>query len=1572
MRSGRKLGAALALTTAAAGLALVATPASPAQAAPGDGTIKVRVVQDYNGDGGWDDAFIEPGLAGVNVQVTNQAGVTQTLQTDADGLVTIEGPPGSYRIVAENPDPSTLEPAPAHESDASADTPAVKWLSPNEEFITVAANQTREMTTAFWDSSDYCQSNPLIVTACQPPMFNGGGGAADNASGDTLVTAPFRAEGIDVGKTALSTKSATGALYGIGYRKQDERVFAGAFAKRASAYGPGGSGAIYVTDANGGGATLWGTVPNTGTRAHTNDTLPGGRLDWNFSPAVGKESLGDLDVSEDGDDLQVINLFNRSLYVYDASDVTAGAPTHVVDLSANPGCSAASDWRPAALGERKGILYVGGVCTAESTQNPADMKAIVLTYDADTYAPIEKVMDQSLTARRQFTGGTDCGGRDDTTYRPWSDVGIACTNKSGQLPDPQAWMTDIVVENNGDLIVGFRDRTGDQMLGFNSIYFADTTGTGGSTLGTVNYNVAGDTNKACPTPDSSGMFVLDMNGACGLTAVAPGQTADEYFNGDGTIHNDASFGGIALSRGERGIVSNIMDPFGIFTQGYATMSRGTGQSLDTLGDTAGTDPDEVPHDAGNVGNRLTGSDGFGKGQGLADMEVICDFAPIQIGNRVWNDANSDGIQDAGEDGIAGVTVNLYAADGTTLVATTVTNSRGEYYFDSITDGVDFNTDYVVRLDKPENHTGNGPLAAVGLTGEDEGAGPDQDRLDSDGTKVAGFPQASITTGNRGENDHTIDFGFQPASVSVGNYVWIDSDGDGIQEPGEPGLEGVVLTLTDKNGDPVTDVSGNPVGPVTTDANGRYLFDGLPVLEAGDYYTVTIDQAAPSTIAAIAPYNPTAAGQGGDTALDSSLWTANSTELTTSGAKDLTLDFGFAPKPVAVGDFVWVDLDGDGVQDPGEPGIPGVTLTLLGPDGEPVDGVGPVVTDANGFYSFTDLPVLADPNDRYTVLIDNDQPALAAYKPTQSGQGGDPATDSSTGSATSGPLTQPQDRDMTLDFGFVPAEVSVGNYVWIDKNRDGIQDGNEDGIEGVVLTIVGPTGDPVIDVHGNEVSSVVTDENGFYLFDELPVLPAGQHYTVQINRDAPATQSALGNLLPTQTEQGTPATDSSTWEATSGDLTEDGDADLTLDFGFVEPSVSVGDFVWIDQDKDGVQDALEPGIEGVVLTIVGPDGNPVTDIYGNPVGPQTTDADGGYSFDDLPALPSGLHYTVKIDRTAASTKDALAQYVPTLTGQGTSATDSSTWEAESGDLDEDGERDDSLDFGFAYAPPAMVTSTAKNVELAVNATGTTLGKKLTDKVTVTGLDAPGQATAYLYGPTATRSSTMCTPGRFVGQVTFAVTNGTTTSPGITVNRPGVYTWVVEVEDVTGGVVTHGCGLAGESTTVQRAGYGGVRIETGFTQEGPLARMSALGTRLSIPGVKIDAGIRPVGLTGRRMNIPSSAGVVGWLTKSAAFGDLIGTSVVAGHVSNRHDSPMAMWRLKNAKVGQVVEIKKGDKVLRYKVTQRLKYSRATGIPAKLFRTDGAHRLMLVTCTDKVTTRGSGFHYKNNLVVIAVPVP
>ncbi|RRD39035.1 SdrD B-like domain-containing protein, partial [Tessaracoccus sp. OH4464_COT-324] len=84
-------------------------------------------------------------------------------------------------------------------------------------------------------------------------------------------------------------------------------------------------------------------------------------------------------------------------------------------------------------------------------------------------------------------------------------------------------------------------------------------------------------------------------------------------------------------------------------------------------------------------------------------------------------------------------------------------------------------------------------------------------------------------------------------------------------------------------------------------------------------------------------------------------------------------------------------------------------------------------------------------------------------------------------------------------------------------------------------------------------------------------------------------TAPEGYIPTKPGVGARDKDSSTGFAESEGLTEDGQRDETLDFGFVRPSVSVGDYVWLDVNEDGKQDDTDRPIAGVTLTLTGPDG-----------------------------------------------------------------------------------------------------------------------------------------------------------------------------------------------------------------------------------------------------------------------------------------------------------------------------------------------------------------------------------------------
>ncbi|KHD40680.1 hypothetical protein NC01_10405, partial [Streptococcus uberis] len=137
----------------------------------------------------------------------------------------------------------------------------------------------------------------------------------------------------------------------------------------------------------------------------------------------------------------------------------------------------------------------------------------------------------------------------------------------------------------------------------------------------------------------------------------------------------------------------------------------------------------------------------------------------------------------------------------------------------------------------------------------------------------------------------------------------------------------------------------------------------------------------------------------------------------------TIDSGFVKDTYKIGDYVWEDTNKNGVQDAGEPGISGVTVTLTNPDGTTVI----TRTDLTGHYEF---PGLED-GKTYTVTFETPK----GYTPTTSNVGDD-ASDSDGRTVT---VTINGADDMTLDSGFVKEVHTIGDTVWEDTNKDGHQD-----------------------------------------------------------------------------------------------------------------------------------------------------------------------------------------------------------------------------------------------------------------------------------------------------------------------------------------------------------------------------------------------------------------------------------------------------------------------------------------------------------------------------------------------------
>lgn len=338
--------------------------------------------------------------------------------------------------------------------------------------------------------------------------------------------------------------------------------------------------------------------------------------------------------------------------------------------------------------------------------------------------------------------------------------------------------------------------------------------------------------------------------------------------------------------------------------------------------------------------------------------------------------------------------------------------------------------------------------------------------------------------------------------TIGDFVWVDTDGDGIQDAGEPGIENVSVTLTGPGG----------VQTTTTDADGLYLFSDL--LEGT--YTVTV--------AAPVGYTASPAGAPGSTPANDSNGSIATVTLGPGGNSDLTIDFGFVPPASGIiGDFVWSDLNGNGIQEVGEPGLENILVTLDGPGGAQM-----AFTDATGFYQFTGLSA-----GSYSVTAAT--PPGTSPSPTAA-LGSNSANDSN-GSPAAVTLATNSSSDFTIDFGFVMLPTgALGDFVWSDTNANGLQDSGEPGISGVTVQLKNSS--------GTVIQTTTTNASGVYLFTGLG---AGT-YTVVVT--TPPSYTASPSNAGTDTaidSNGSPATVT---------LATNSSTDQTIDFGLVSADVCV--------------------------------------------------------------------------------------------------------------------------------------------------------------------------------------------------------------------------------------------------------------------------------------------------------------------------------------------------------------------------------------------------------------------------------
>jgi hypothetical protein len=136
------------------------------------------------------------------------------------------------------------------------------------------------------------------------------------------------------------------------------------------------------------------------------------------------------------------------------------------------------------------------------------------------------------------------------------------------------------------------------------------------------------------------------------------------------------------------------------------------------------------------------------GQTSAGNDFV-DERTATLGDRVWLDTNANGVQDAGELGLAGVTVKLLNSAGAT-VNTLTTDANGNYLFNNLSPG-----DYAVQVVVPAGYM---------VSGKDLGG---NDATDSDIDPATG--KTILTTLSAGENDLSWDAGLYK-TASIGDRV----------------------------------------------------------------------------------------------------------------------------------------------------------------------------------------------------------------------------------------------------------------------------------------------------------------------------------------------------------------------------------------------------------------------------------------------------------------------------------------------------------------------------------------------------------------------------------------------------------------------------------------------------------------------------------------------------------------------------------------------------------------------------------------------------------------------------------
>jgi len=1143
----------------------VSNPSSVAAIAPAQ--FAGKVYRDFNADGSItaNGTTTDTGVSSVTVSFFDPTGASAgSTTTDASGLYTFTPTlPGPWRVefthLPENHEPSRVFTGTQNGTTV--------------QFVTSAP--VNNIDLGILEPCDYCQANPKLVFS----RFESGTGTGTNSSNKAVGTISYNHAG---SATIAATFGNVGSVWGLSYNRLSKRIYTSAFLKRHVGLGPRGMSGIYVIDNSGatptllGGFTLEGVAASNGGVVTVGSVTRSGGTDYTLSvdpslptidldafAKVGKVGYGDIDIAEDSSTLWLVNLNDRTLVAVDTAQITpvAGstanaAPSAAVRqyriasssgasgaplLTGAPACTA-GQLRPFGLKITSEIGYLGVICDASSSstlKKSPDLHAYVLSFDpANPTALTTEVsfgLDYTREPYYQMQDGTNVrNGEWQRWMNTWTDTDIdtngTTANCCGNMRSaPQPILSDIEVMPDGSLVIGMMDRLSQQTGWENRKALSGDTstldfGSVGDVLlakriGASYVMESGETDPSDPYPDADG-FLDPEPGYSSNDSVG---NAGEFFYGDAykgadASHHETSLGGLTLLRGSNQVVMTSFDPDQFNAQGLAWLSTKTGAKADSWS-----------HSTNTWNVRL-----FGKSDGMGDVELLCDAAPLEIGNRVWNDLNSNGIQDAGEFGLNGVQVSLQTP---TTTLTTLTAKDGNYYFN-----VAPYTQYTITI----NSVPTGKTLTAANTDAISGSTLSNDAIndvrDSDATSVAGIPTLYYTTGGPGMNNHGLDFGFTtiptgttvitntPPTASLGNRIWLDTNKNGVADVGEQNVgAGIdVLLYQDNDGNGLFSAGDTLITNTQTNSSGYYTFTNLVpstnnpttnylvVITSSNFITGPlagyVNSAATVAASKLATDNNkdhgTAFGTGSSyyvassaiqlTAGDQPTGEGNegndSIQATRDANSNQTIDFGFYK--LSVGNQIWIDANDNGIKDGAEmfagSGIAIAILDTLG------NVISTTTTDSSGTYLFTGLlsgtyVISVTPPSGYRSstgqvitdgldLNDHGTPsgAYIVSAPFDLTPGGD-ATSNETVNASTGATT-----NLNLDFGLYAPKAALGNRIWLDANNNGVADAGEQNVgAGVALVLYQDSdGNGVLSAGDALISTTQTNSSGYYTFTNL--------------------------------------------------------------------------------------------------------------------------------------------------------------------------------------------------------------------------------------------------------------------------------------------------------------------------------------------------------------------------------------------------------------------------------------------------------------------------------------------------------